>query len=220
MNAHIYCRFSERPNSESKSNEMQLAICLEYCKDKGYKVAGSYSDAMKSGADPARPGLANALHAMKKGDVLVAWKHDRLARDAYISEVINRQVAKKKGRVECVTGGCNGNSPEQVLLRQFLASFAEYERKLISARTSASMKHHQAAGRRMGCKEKTPYGTKADGAMLIPDAHELEAIALAKKLRTKGLTLRDIAAVLEEQGYKPKGKQWYPSSIKKLLIKT
>ena len=159
--AILYVRFSPRRNADTcESCEMQLELCRAYCKRKGYEVAGEFEDRALSGGEEERPGLWAALEALKRGDVLLAYKLDRLARDVYLSELIQRETNKHGATVEAVEGGTNGDGPEQRMIRQILQAFAEYERKVIVARTKAAMLRHQAAGRRMSAR--IPFGWQID----------------------------------------------------------
>lgn len=53
--------------------------------------------------------------------------------------VFRRAVSKTGAMIETVQGSTNGTSAEDVLIRQVLAAFAEYERKMIALRTKYAM---------------------------------------------------------------------------------
>jgi DNA invertase Pin-like site-specific DNA recombinase len=153
--------FSPRRHAEEcDSIETQLDLCRAYCRRKGYHVAGEHEDRALSGSEEDRPGLWAAIDALKRGDMLVADKLDRLARDVYLAELIQREAAKRGASIETVEGGANGDTPEQRMIRQVLQAFAEHERKVIAARTRAAILRHQAAGRRMSAQP--PYGWTID----------------------------------------------------------
>ncbi len=84
-----------------------------------------------------------------------------------------------------------------------MASFAEYERRLISDRTSAAIQAKKAQGHRLG----------------RPRVTSQEVIRRVRRQRLDGLSLRAIAdglnedAVTNAQG----GKKWYASSVAALL---
>ena len=92
--------------------------------------------------------------------MLVAYKLDRLTRNVYLSELIQREARKRGASIEAVESGANGDTPVQQMIRQVLQVFAEYERKVIAARTRVAMLRHQATGRRMS--HQIPYGWMAD----------------------------------------------------------
>jgi len=217
--ALIYVRFSPRRNAdESESNETQLDLCRAYCRRQGYYVAREFEDRALSGGEEDRPGLWAALEALRRGDVLLAYKLDRLARDVYLSELIQRESARRGATIETVEGGANGDTPEQRMIRQVLQAFAEYERKVIAARTRAAMLRHQASGRRMSAQP--PYGWSVDPddpARLARNPDEQAIIRRIVELHGEGLGLRAIAHDLDSDGLDCRGGAWYHTTIKAIL---
>lgn len=74
-----YARFStEEQNLSLQKQALRAAGCKVIIEDQGI-----------SGGRVARPGLADALSRLKKGDVLVVWRLDRLGRSlAHLIEII------------------------------------------------------------------------------------------------------------------------------------
>jgi len=211
--AIIYCRFSPRPkqkggeDKECMSNDVQETYCREYCTKQGYDVAGVYQDEYKSGSDPDRTGLWDAVNSLKRGGVLVVYRRDRLARDVYLNECILRAVEARGGSIEAVSGDVQGElSPEITMIRQILASLAEYQRKVTAIRTKHAMLKYQKEGRIMS--KCLPYGWKQDlndPKRMILDAIEQAAIAEACKLAGAGQGCRAIARELAARGFSPRG---------------
>ena len=141
-----------------------------------------------------------------KGYVLVVYKLDRLARSVYLSIIIERSVKKRKATFLSISGeGTWGDSDEDFLLRKMLQVFAEYERRVISARTKFAMLKHQANGRLMGCLPR--YGWKIDPdnpKRVVHNPKERIIINQIKRLRSTGLSLRKIGPELMELGYLPR----------------
>jgi site-specific DNA recombinase len=211
--AVIYCRFSDRRDAEScQSNETQRDLCAEYCRAQGYDVAGVYLDDAISGAEEDRPILWAAVESLRRGMVLVVYRADRLARNAYLHHLIYKRVEERKAFVEVVNSDHNGDNPESELVRGILALFAAYERKVIAARTKAASLRHQANGRAMS--KKPPFGKQRVGAALVDNPTELEAISTIITARQSGGTFRDIAGQLNTAGYPARGERWYASSVR------
>jgi len=196
----IYTRFSPRKNADtSESCETQLAYCEQFAHDKGWEIVDKYHDKAVSGKEENRPLLWKAIDSLRPGGVLLVYKHDRLARDVYLSEMIRRGVEKLGAKIVAVNGDVEGDGPEQVMVRQILACFAEYERKIIAMRTSHAMQHHQKCGRRMG--RHAPYGAETD-----PDDATRWKVCLAEKpavdkilkLHACGKSLHEIVVYLNE----------------------
>ena len=64
--AALYCRLSKEdetagPGGESESIQNQKALLAAYAQDKGWEIAGVYSDEDYSGADRDRPGFRRLL---------------------------------------------------------------------------------------------------------------------------------------------------------------
>lgn len=217
--AVIYTRFSPRPDAdESDSCERQEAICREYCAKKGYEVVAVEADHACSGDDADRPGLWRAVDAVRRGWVLVVRWRSRLAREVYLSEVIRRAVDAAGGTIEAAEES-NGDQPTDILVRQILAAFAEYEKKIASIRTKYAMQRHQKAGRRMS--KIPPYGWRLDpddSALLVRDDSEQAVILLMRQLRGQGLGWRAVAKELNERGIPPKlASEWTHKSVAKII---
>lgn len=218
--AVIYTRFSPRRNAdESESCEIQLAFCEQHCAKLGIEVASVVHDPDASGADEFREKLWSAIDSLRKSWVLVVYKRDRLARNVYLSEQINRTVERKGASISAVSGDISGDSPEIRMIRQVLASVAEYERKIISMRTSHAMRHHQANGRRMG--SICPYGWQdgPDGQM-IPDLREQAMVADIAARHDAGQSYAAITAWLNES-HKDAARHgaWNPKTVRKICLR-
>lgn len=168
-----------------------------------------------------RPALLEAIDALKTYDaaILVAHKRDRIARDR---EVIGNLglMLRKMGRRICTTETAPGSAedldPMAKAMEGIQDVFAELERSMIRARTKAALQVKRRRGERVGT---VPYGYRvaADGSRLIKDAAEQKIVALVKRLRAQGLSLRAIAAELGRRGHQPKrGASWHASTIKKI----
>lgn len=226
--ANIYTRFSERRDPEAcQSIETQLELCRRYCSQHEYEIAAEYSDPEASGGDEDRPGLWMAVESLRKGSVLVAWRADRIARSVYLSEYIHREVAKKKARIEVVDGSRNGDTPEDVLMRQIFSAFAEYERKLIAARTKASMLRQQDSG--LAVSKHPPYGKQLGAPVMMGDKlrntlvdnpDELEVIDKIIRLGGMGMGQREIARMLDDDRVPCRnGGNWNPALVGRIIAR-
>jgi DNA invertase Pin-like site-specific DNA recombinase len=172
--------------------------------------------------------LWNAILALHRGYVLVAYRADRLARSVYLSEYINRAVRKKRAKIEVVDGSRNGDSPEDVFVRQVMAAYAEMERKIIAARTKAAMLRHQSNGIAMG--SVPPYGKQAgpERCVLgkngqpkmqktwIDNPEEQKIIKMIRSMRARSCNYREIARLLNKKGVPARGKRWHHTSIRQI----
>lgn len=226
--AIIYTRFSPRKNEgEVNSGKQQEDACREYCKAKGYEVVKVINDEYVSGDEVDRPVLLEAIDKLKRNQVIVVFKLDRLARDVCLSEVLRREIRNKGARVEFVKDDfCNGDNPESNLIRQIFQAFAEYEKKVIAMRTKYALLHQQRAGRLITRPDLAPYGYKLDEhsephreskipSRLVKDEAEQEVIATMLKLREEGKKYSEICRYLNSQNIKPRqAKEWSRATVR------
>src|SRR4051794_26285093 len=108
-----------------------------------------------SGKSDDRPSLEACLKALREGDVLVAWKLDRLGRD--LRHLVNtvqdlgdrgigfKVLAGQGADIDTTTAGGK-------LVFGIFAALAEFERELIRERTRAGLAAARARGRKGGRK--------------------------------------------------------------------
>ncbi len=219
--AIIYTRFSPRANADRcESCEVQRDYCEKYAAAHGMEVAACFDDPDVSGADEFRERLWQAIEAVPKGGVLLVYKRDRLARNVYLSEQINRAVMKRGASIEAVTGDVQGDSDEAVMIRQILSVIAEYERKMIAARTRHAMRFHQSQGRRMGAE--CPYGWQpdpADGKRMVPCQRERDVIDEIRARRADGMPYHAIMTWLNaERRDLARHGAWNAKTVRKLCL--
>ena len=99
-------------------------------------------------------------------------------------------------------------------MRTMIDAFAEYERRIIAARTKAALTVKRVKGEKLWWP--CAYGSQlaADGIALEPHAAEQAVIPLARELHAEGLSSRTVAAHLAERGlYSRVGTMFTPSAI-------
>lgn len=134
-----------------------------------------------SGARAERPVLAELLRHLRRGDVLVIWKLDRLGRSLkHLVELVNELNVKEVG-LQSLQDPIDTTTPQGRLCFNVFASLAEFERDLIRERTQAGL----ASARTRGRKGGRPKGLSA----------QAESIACAAEtLYVEGkLSVQDIA---------------------------
>jgi DNA invertase Pin-like site-specific DNA recombinase len=103
-----------------------------------------------SGANVERPGLAEALAFVRKGDTLVVWKLDRFGRS--LSDLIEGVGRLRERGVEFRSLGESIDTTTSAgkLIFHVFAALAEFERDIIRERTVAGLAAARARGRRGG----------------------------------------------------------------------
>lgn len=202
--AYGYLRVSTDAQADSGLGlEAQRSAITAAAARLGLDLGDVFTDAGLSGALELedRPGLFAAVNALKRGDVLLVAKRDRLGRDVVAVAMLERLTARKGARIISAAGeGTEGTDAASMLQRRILDAFGEYERLIIGQRTKAALKAKRDRGERAG---NIPFGysLNADGRTLDANADEQHVIGLLRELKATGYTLRQIADELNRQGF-------------------
>ena len=220
MNGILYSRVSTTEQADSGAGlAAQVAAVEAYAHRAGITIVGRFEDAGLSGAAGIedRPALAAAIGALRRGDVLLVAKRDRLGRDVMLVMTIDRMVSRRGAKVVSCDGIGNGDGAADVFMRQVMDAAAQFERGLIRARTRAAMSEMRKAGERTGT---IPFGWSlaADGR-LAQVAEEQEVIARIEALRADGMSYRAIAQLLTDAGIVTKsgGSTWVHTTVASIL---
>jgi DNA invertase Pin-like site-specific DNA recombinase len=104
------------------------------------------------------------------------------------------------------------------LVLNVLASVGQWKREAIAERTATAMQHKASQGEYTG--GQAPYGHRVgvDGIQLEPAPEEAAVRTLARQLRAQGLSLREVAAALEERGIRSRtGKGFAPVQVQRMV---
>ncbi len=160
-------------------------------------------DAGASAKTLDREGLARALGMLRTGkaDALLVVKLDRLTRSVRdLGELVDTYFASGKAALLSVSEQIDTRSAAGRLVLNVLASVGQWEREAIGERTAAAMAHKAAQGDY--CGGAAPYGYAVEDGRLVPVEAEQMVIAAALEARAAGLSLRTVARVLAERGFR------------------
>ena len=128
-----YMRVSKADGSQTINLQRDALLAA------GVDAAHLYDD-HASGRSDDRPGLASCLKALRDGDTLVVWKLDRLGRNLHhLVNTVHDLTARGVG-LKVLTGqgaAIDTTTPAGKLVFGIFAALAEFERELISERTTA-----------------------------------------------------------------------------------
>lgn len=147
----------------------------------GVEKSRVYTDAGLSGTNRDRPGLREALAALREGDTLVVTKLDRLARSVRDAADIAAEVEERGARLSIGGSVHDPADPMGKLLFNVLSMVAEFEADLIRQRTREGMAVAKARGRLRGKQPK------------LSPAQERHLVGL---MRTGEHTTSEVAALM------------------------
>lgn len=113
-----------------------------------------YTDKGFTGTNRDRPGLDQALAAVRSGDTLVVPKLDRLARSVPDARAIGDSLTARGVKLQLGASIHDPADPMGKLFFNILATFAEFEADLIRLRTREGMAVARSKGKLRGKKPK------------------------------------------------------------------
>jgi DNA invertase Pin-like site-specific DNA recombinase len=132
-----------------------------------------------SGARDDRPGLADALSHLRKGDCLVVWRLDRLGRSMRSLIDFAADLRERGVDFRSIKDGIDTSTATGRFFFNMLAALAEMERELIRERTQAGLLAARARGRKGGRQPKLNAAKIAQARKLLED---------------RNTTIKDVAA--------------------------
>ena len=150
-----------------------------------------YTDHGLTGTTRARPGLDQALAAVRAGDTLVVPKLDRLARSVPDARAIADRLRERGVKLALGRALYDPGDPMGKLFFNILATFAEFETDLIRMRTREGMAIARARGKLRGKQPKLSDRQQrelcrrhATGEYSISDLAELFSVSRPTVYRT------------------------------------
>jgi DNA invertase Pin-like site-specific DNA recombinase len=202
-----YVRVSSVGQVESGAGltDQRRAIRTE-CDRRGWMLSNVCADNGASGGSiDRRPALQEALDTLRDGhaSVLVTAKLDRLSRSVLDFAALMARAEREGWAIVVLDVNVDTSTPSGEMMAHVVASFAQYERRLVSDRTKRALAVKQAEGVRLGRPRS------------IPD----EVRYRIASMRSRGLTYRAIADALNADDV-PRGQRgikWWPSTIQNVL---
>ena len=126
-----------------------------------------------------RPQLQKALNAIKKGDTLVVWKIDRLARSLVDLLSIIGKLNDRGAAIRSLTEHIDTGSPIGEFVLHILGAFAQLERSIIRERSIAGQKAARERGSIIGRKRSTTLQQETEILHLHKQGQTMAGIAQA-----------------------------------------
>lgn len=177
---------------------------------------------VESGKVADRPELAKALaYARANQCELIVAKLDRLARDVQmILSIVDSGVSVRFLDLPEI----NPNEPTGRLMLTMMASFAEFERRLISKRTKDALQAKKARGYKLGSPNPAAGARAAARARLERSSSKAAEIAqvIAQAQAAGCVSLRQIGRALEARGVKTINglDRWAPAQVAAIIARS
>ena len=201
-----YVRVSTDEQADSGAGlAAQRRAILEEAERRGWHVVELIEDAGYSGKDLKRPGIALALDTLDAcASALVVAKLDRLSRSMVDFAALMDTATRQHWALVALDLGVDTTTPSGEMMANVLATFAQFERRLISERTKSALAERRRAGVRLGRPSA------------VSPAVRRQIVAL----RHNKFTYQRIADDLNERGVQPVagGKQWYPATVRRVAM--
>lgn len=204
--ALAYVRVSTAEQAEEGASlDAQAVALVEAAERKGYRVEVLREEGRSGKSLTGRPVLTAALARLRKGEAaaLYAQRLDRLSRSvADFAHLLD--AAKRQGwTVAVLDADVDTSTPSGEFLVNVLASAAQYERRIIGARTRDALAQRRREGVRLG----------------RPSTLSPAVVARIVAERAAGATLAAIGAGLEADNVPTAqgGARWYPATVRKVL---
>ena len=239
--AVIYARVSTDMQRDNFSIPSQLNECKEFIEDSDLSLVGDryvdpetgFDTLSENGSIPAyvddfssrelsRPSLDACIRFLETTgfDILVIHSLDRLARDPYIRQTLEREIDSFGAKVLYVLGSYD-DTPEGEVRKDLDATFAKWENAKRVERSNRGKRGKAKSGKWVG--GRTPFGYKRDilaDCGLSVDEFASEAVKEIFSLYTdKNYSIRGITEYLTEQEIPPQsgGCKWAKSSVARIL---
>jgi len=202
VNVVGYCRVSTAEQGRSGLGlEAQRDAIRAACTIRGWDEPDIRTEVKSGGRASNRPVLRDVLRDLKRGDVLVVAKLDRLARSTADFLTIAKLAQRRGWALVLLDLGLDTSTPMGEAMATVVAAFATLERKLIGQRIAEAL------------AVKRANGWRPDRPQLIP-APVRERIC---QLADRGVSQREIARRLNEEGAPAVGAKWHRETISRVL---
>jgi site-specific DNA recombinase len=222
MRAALYLRVSTGRQAEHDlSIPDQRSQALAWINKRNWELSAEYVEAGASATDDKRPEFQRMIERACDGDnafdVILVHSYSRFFRDAFGLEFYIRKLTKHGVRLVSITQEL-GDDPAQVMMRQVIALFDEYQSKENAKHVLRSMKENARQGYWNGARP--PFGFKAVEVerrgsrikkRLAIDPVEAETVRLIFRLFLEGdggsgpMGVKTIAVWLNTHGYSTRG---------------
>ena len=130
-----------------------------------------------SGGRWDRPELHRLLGQLRKSDVVVVWKLDRLSRSLKDVLLVMEKIEKVGADFQSLTEAIDTSTPAGRMMMQIVGSFAEFERAMLKERTKSGLDSARKEGRIGGRRAKLTVQQQKEVISLVTSGQKTGADA-------------------------------------------
>ena len=204
-----YVRVSTDEQSVSGAGlEAQRRAIAAECRRRGWELVETIEDRGYSAKDLRRPGVKEALRTLEAGEAtaLVVAKLDRLSRSMIDFTGLMAKAQRQGWALVALDCAVDTSTATGEAMANMLATFAQFERRLIGQRTREALAVKKASGVRLGRPPTVPQSV----------------VRRIQRQRARGDSLRAIAASLnrDEVPTGQGGARWYAATVRGILLRS
>lgn len=206
MRAITYARVSTEDQTDAGNGlDAQADAMTAATTFRGWTVVAALVDEGCSAGNMRRPALIEALDRLDRGeaDALVVAKLDRLSRSVLDFSGIAERAKRHGWAVVALDVDVDTTTPTGELVASIMASVAQWERRIIGARTSDALQAKKARGCRLGGPVRLSHDLRHSIAEDHAAGVSLSAIA-------RNLNADDVPTA---RG----GARWYASTVRAVI---
>lgn len=203
IRAYLRVSTAEQADSGAGLAAQRSAIERE-AEHRAWGAPAWYSDGGWSGKDLDRPEMARLLTEIRRGDVLVTAKVDRLSRSLVDFATLVERSQRQGWSIVTLDLGLDLSTAQGEFVASILAAFARMERRLIGQRTRDAMAaKKRGGGVRYGHRSRLAPEIQAEVEQMVSSGCSLSEVA-------RHMTARNIPTA---EG----ASRWYASTVRSVL---
>jgi len=213
---YVYARFSSTMQKK-ESIKAQLRAIKQYCKMRGYKIAGIYIDEAQSATTDKRPEFQKMMSDCQKGGVyaVVVHKLDRFSRN--VNDFVTYKLLLEKNDIKLISviEQIEG-TPEGKLMEGVISAMNEFYSGNLGREVQKGKMEIAYKGLHTG--GLPPYGYDIVDKKYVINAEESKAVKIIFNMFICDYSYQQIADKLNECGYRTKkGNKFNKNSFSSII---
>lgn len=204
--------------TEGASLAAQRHAITSECERRGWSLAHIHEDTASGKTTARRPGLAAAMAALEGKDddcpsAVIVARLDRLTRSVADGGRLFERAKSKGWGIVALDLGVDTTTPAGELVANVMVAVGQWERRVISERTTAALAQKRREGVRLGRPPSVEHKDPAKAA------HAVMALARLQALRAQGLSYAKCAAAMNDEGIAGlQGGRWWDRTARLVLM--